>query len=170
MYLQEGFDMEIKSHGRQIRISPKKVKPVLDLVRGKGVQEAEALLRYSGRKAGEIVLKLLNSAQANAENNFALDPHTLIISETYVSGGPAFKRGRMVSRGRWHPILKRTSHVTLILKEKEVKPLTPKTESVKKGDTSLEVQAALGGKKSKVRPNAEVKKSKKDKEIKRGKK
>jgi len=108
-----------KAHSKYIRISPRKVKIVCDLIRGKDTQTAKAILMQTPKAASEIMLKLLSSAVANAENNHDMDPDNLFVSETYANPGPILKRIRPVSRGRAHRINKRTSHITIIVAEKE---------------------------------------------------
>jgi len=108
-----------KAHTKYIRISPRKVKIVCDLIRGKDTQTAKAILMQTPKSASEVLLKLLNSAVANAENNHEMDPDNLYVSETYANPGPILKRIRPVSRGRAHRINKRTSHITIVVAEKE---------------------------------------------------
>lgn len=111
--------MEATAKLKHIRISPRKVQIVLDLIRGKDVQEAMAILKHTPKAACEDLQKLLKSASANAENNFGMDRSLLYVAQCYATPGPTLKRIRPVSRGRSHRILKRTSHVTLVVKEKE---------------------------------------------------
>jgi len=101
-------------------MSPRKVKVVLDLIRGKDLGTANAILKHTSRAACEPLLKLVNSAAANAENNHGMDPNGLYVSQCFVSPGPTLKRIRPVSKGRAHRIFKRTSHVTIMLKEREI--------------------------------------------------
>ena len=108
-----------RAHTKYIRISPRKVKIVCDLIRGKDTLTARAILMQTPKAASEVMLKLLSSAVANAENNHEMDPDNLIVSETYVNPGPTLKRIRPVSRGRAHRINKRTSHITIVVAEKE---------------------------------------------------
>jgi len=108
-----------KAHTKYIRISPRKVKIVCDLIRGKDTQTAKAILMQTPKAASEVMLKLLNSAVANAENNHEMDPDNLFVSEIYSNPGPTLKRIRPVSRGRAHRIFKRTSHITIVVAEKE---------------------------------------------------
>jgi large subunit ribosomal protein L22 len=110
--------MQAKAHANYIRIAPRKVRLVIDLIRGKQVGEAIAILRNTPRSASPVVEKLLNSAIANAEHNHSLDPNKLIVSEAYVNQGPTLKRIRPRSQGRAFKILKRTSHITLVVSEK----------------------------------------------------
>ncbi|MGI6116720.1 50S ribosomal protein L22 [Luoshenia tenuis] len=100
---------------RYVRISSRKVKVVLDLIRGKSVAEAQAILRFTPKAAAPVVEKVLNSAVANAENNMDLDASTLYVAECFANQGPTLKRYRPRAHGRAFQILKRTSHVTVIL-------------------------------------------------------
>ncbi len=111
--------MEAKAHLKYARISPRKVKIVCDLIRGKDVGTARALLMHTPKAASELMLKLLNSAVANAENNFEMDPEALFISETFANPGPILKRGMPRAQGRMYRINKRTSHITIVVAEKE---------------------------------------------------
>ncbi|RKN65197.1 50S ribosomal protein L22 [Paenibacillus ginsengarvi] len=110
--------MQAKAHANHIRIAPRKVRLVIDLIRGKNVGDAVAILRNTPRSASPVVEKLLNSAIANAEHNFSLDPNKLVVAEAYVNQGPTLKRIRPRSQGRAFKILKRTSHITLVVSEK----------------------------------------------------
>ncbi|MDQ5983941.1 MAG: 50S ribosomal protein L22 [Eubacteriales bacterium SKADARSKE-1] len=111
--------MEAMAYLKYARISPRKVSIVLDLIRNKPVNEAKAILRHTPKSACESLSKLLNSAIANAENNFNMDPEKLYISKCFVCPGPILKRIRPKDHGRAHRIEKRVSHVTIALKEKE---------------------------------------------------
>ena len=112
--------MEAKAHLKYARISPRKVKIVCDLIRGKDIMTARAILMQTPKAASELLLKLLNSAVANAENNPPhMDPDNLFVSATYANPGPILKRIRPVARGRAHRIFKRTSHITVVVREKE---------------------------------------------------
>lgn len=108
-------DTRPKAHARYIRISPFKVRVVLDLLRDKSVNEALAILEGTPRAASEIVSKLIRSATANAEHNLGLARADLFVAEIYADGGPILKRIQPVSKGRAHRINKRTSHITVIL-------------------------------------------------------
>jgi len=108
-----------KAHTKYVRISPRKVKIVCDLIRGKDTQTARAILMQTPKAASEVMIKLLSSAVANAENNHEMDPDNLYVSESFANPGPILKRMRPVSRGRGHRINKRTSHITIIVAEKE---------------------------------------------------
>ena len=111
--------MEAKAILRYARISPRKVCIVLDLIRGKDVDVAMGILKNTRKSASEYLIKLLKSAEANAENNFSMDHSKLIVSECWVTPGPTLKRMMARARGRGDRILKRTSHVTIVVKEKE---------------------------------------------------
>ena len=110
--------MEAKAFLRYIRISPRKVGIVCDLIRGKSVAQATAILMSTPKSASEPLLKLLKSAAANAENNHGMDPEKLYVSECFATGGPILKRIRPRARGRANRINKRTSHVTIAVKER----------------------------------------------------
>ena len=111
--------MEAKAILRYARISSRKVNIVIDLIRGKKVGEAVAILKHTPKAASAILEKLLKSAVANAENNYNMDVDKLYISEAYATQGPTLKRFRARAQGRGVRILKRTSHITLVVKEKE---------------------------------------------------
>lgn len=111
--------MEATAKLKHARISPRKVKIVLDLIRNKPVGEAMAILRHTPKSASEYLIKLLKSAVANAENNFNMDSEKLYISQCFVCPGPTLKRMMPRAQGRGDRILKRTSHVTLVVREKE---------------------------------------------------
>ncbi len=100
---------------RHIRMSPYKVRRALALIRGKSVNEAAAILDYATIVSAEPVKKVLLSAAANAEHNYGMDRGDLIVAEAFADQGPTLKRMNPVSKGRAHSILKRTSHITVIL-------------------------------------------------------
>ena len=106
-----------KAEVNYVRISPRKVKIVIDLIRNKPVGDALAILKHTPKAASEIVEKLLLSAIANAENNHGMDVEKLYVAEIYSNAGPMLKRIRARAQGRAFRILKRTSHTTIILKE-----------------------------------------------------
>ena len=110
--------MEAKAHLKYARISPRKVKIVLDLIRGKDVAQAMAILKNTPKSASEYLTKLLRSAVANAENNFDMNPDDLYVAEVYAHQGPTMKRWRAGAQGRASIILKRMSHVGVTLKER----------------------------------------------------
>ncbi|MEW8976868.1 MAG: 50S ribosomal protein L22 [Symbiobacterium sp.] len=113
--------MEVKASARYVRIAPRKVRVVIDLVRGKSVNEALALLKFIPKRAAVPVAKVIASAAANAEHNYNLNKDNLIISKAFVDEGPTLKRYHPRQRGQAFPILKRTSHITVMVKEKEAK-------------------------------------------------
>ena len=108
-----------KAHLRYVRISPRKVKIVCDLIRGKDAGTAMAILMQTPKAASEPLMKLLKSACANAENNFGMDPAALVVAEVYATPGPILKRMMPRAQGRAFRINKRTSHITLVLGERE---------------------------------------------------
>ena len=111
--------MEAKAHLKYLRMSPRKVQILCDLIRGKDVKTATAYIMQTPKAASEPVLKLLKSAIANAENNHNMNKDDLYVSECFVCPGPTLKRIRPRAQGRAFRVLKRTSHITLVLKEKE---------------------------------------------------
>ncbi|BDF66400.1 50S ribosomal protein L22 [Pseudoflavonifractor phocaeensis] len=113
--------MEAKAVLRYARISPRKVGIVCDLIRGKSVAQATAILMTTPKAASELLLKLLKSAAANAENNHQMDPEKLYVSETFATPGPIIKRMMPRAQGRGYRINKRTSHITITVAEKEAK-------------------------------------------------
>jgi large subunit ribosomal protein L22 len=104
---------------RHVRISSRKVKIVLDLIKNKGIDEAYGIVKFTPKAASEILLKLLKSAEANAENNNGLNRDELYVSEAYATQGPTMKRIMPRAQGRANRIKKRTSHVTVVLKERD---------------------------------------------------
>ena len=112
---RENAEKRPHATARYIRIAPRKVRIVVDLIRGKSVKEAEAILRYTPKSASEPVLKLLESAVANAENNMELNREDLYVAEIYANQGPTLKRFRPRAQGRASAIMKRTSHITIVL-------------------------------------------------------
>ena len=114
----ENKDRRPKAIAKYIRISPSKVHVVLDLIRGKNYTDAVAILKTTQKAASEPVLKCLNSAAANAEVNLGMSKDTLFVAECFADQGPTLKRMQPVSRGRGYRILKRTSHITVILDER----------------------------------------------------
>lgn len=107
--------MEVAAHLRQIHISPQKARLVADQVRGLPVDKALAVLTFSTKKAAKIIKKVLESAIANAENNNGADVDELKVSKIFVNEGPVMKRWRARARGRANQIVKRTSHVTIMV-------------------------------------------------------
>lgn len=114
---KEEPEMEARAIAKYVRMSPMKVGVVLGLIRGKSVNEAFAILKYTPREAARVIEKVLKSAVANAEHNNELDRANLIVSEAFVGQGPTLKRFRPHAQGRAFRINKRTSHVTVVVKE-----------------------------------------------------
>ena len=113
--IAENKDKRPFATAKHIRMSPYKVRRALALIRGKSVNEAAAILEYATIVSAEPVKKVLLSAAANAEHNYGMDRGDLIVAEAYADQGPTLKRMNPVSKGRAHSILKRTSHITVIL-------------------------------------------------------
>ena len=111
--------MEAKAVARYVRIAPRKVRQVANEITGKAVEEALQILQFTPRAAAEILQKVLTSAVANAENNFEMDRNSLVVAKAYVDQGPSLKRFRARAQGRAAAIRKRTSHITIIVEEKE---------------------------------------------------
>lgn len=110
--------MQAKAIARYVRISPRKARLVIDLIRGKSVEEALSILRFTPRAASPVIEKVLRSAVANAEHNENMSTEGLIVEKAYVDEGPIIKRFRPRAQGRASRINKRTSHITVIVSEK----------------------------------------------------
>ncbi len=113
--------LEAKAIARTVRITPRKARLVVDLIRNKDVDEARALLRLTNKQACEVVLKVLNSACANAEHNYNLDVNNLYVKTAYVNDGLRMKRMFPRAKGHGDVIQKRTCHITVIVAERESK-------------------------------------------------
>ena len=111
--------MEAKATAKFVRVSSIKLQPVVALVRGKDLEEALNILKFTPGRGAEVVEKVVKSAAANAENNHNMNPDNLYVAEVYAHKGPTMKRWRAGSRGRAFPILKRSSHIGVTLREKE---------------------------------------------------
>lgn len=111
--------MEAKAVAKTIRIAPRKVRLVLDLIRGKEVGEAISILKHTNKRSSPIVEKLIKSAVANAEHNYDMDIENLIIDQAFADEGPTLKRFRPRAQGRATRIDKRTSHITIVVAEFE---------------------------------------------------
>ena len=109
--------MEAKALARQIRISPQKARLIADLIRGKDVASALNTLRFMPKKGARILRKVVESALANASQNEAIDVDTLYVKTIFIDGGPMLKRIMPRAQGRANRILKRTSHITVVLDE-----------------------------------------------------
>lgn len=108
-------DKRPRAIARYVRISSRKVKIVIDMIRGKSVAEAQAILEFTPKAASEVVKKILQSATANAENNLDMSRDNLFVAEVYANQGPTLKRFRPRAQGRASRIRKRTSHITVVL-------------------------------------------------------
>ncbi|MBE3574789.1 MAG: 50S ribosomal protein L22 [Firmicutes bacterium] len=111
--------MEAKAVARYVRVTPRKARQMVDVIRGRSYREALQLLQFMPKDAAGIVAKVVRSAGANAENNLELDPDNLVVAAAFVNQGPSLKRFMPKARGRADRIRKRTSHITIILKEKK---------------------------------------------------
>ncbi len=110
--------MEARAIAKGVRIPPRKARLVIDLIRGKNVVEADKILNNLNKEAARLIRKVLTSAVANAENNMGLKKETLIVKEAFVDEGQTLKRMKFGSRGHVDPIKKRTSHITIVVSEK----------------------------------------------------
>ena len=110
--------MEAKAIAKEVRIAPRKSRLVIDLIRGKNVVEADKILRNINKESARLICKVLTSAVANAENNLHLEKDNLIVKEAYINEGRTLKRMKFGSRGHVDPIKKRTSHITIVVSEK----------------------------------------------------
>ena len=111
--------MEAKAYLRYVRISPRKVQIICDMIRGQKTDVAMAMMEHTPKMGCEYMIKLLKSACANAENNFEMDPEKLYVKTAYANGGPILKRGRPRAQGRMYRINKRTSHITIVVAERD---------------------------------------------------
>lgn len=110
--------MESKAVAKYVRIAPRKVRVVMNLIRGKNVADAFAILKFTPKVGADVIEKVLKSAVANAENNFDMNVDKLYVSSAYVDQGPTLKRIHPRSRGQAFSIFKRTSHVTVVVAER----------------------------------------------------
>jgi len=110
---------EAKAVANYLRISPRKVRQVVDLIRGKDVEEALAILKFTPKRASAPITKVVNSAAANAEHNYEMNKEDLYVAACYVDQGPTLKRWKPRAMGRADVLRHRTSHITVILKEKK---------------------------------------------------
>ena len=132
--------MEAKAQARFVRVTPQKARRVVDLIRGKQAVEAVAVLKFAPQAAGETVLKVVESAIANARvkaerASEAFDEQNLVVAEVYVDEGPTLKRFRPRAQGRASQILKRTSHITVVLASREPKGAAQAVTASTKGRT-----------------------------------
>lgn len=115
----EVIPVEAKAIVKYVRISPRKVRQVVDLIRGKKVNEALAILRYTPKRASEVVTKVVKSAAANAENNLQMEKDELFVTSCFVDQGPTLKRFQPRAQGRADIMRKRTSHITIMVGDKK---------------------------------------------------
>lgn len=127
--------MNVKAKARFIRMSPRKTRLLVGLIRGRSVAEARKQLQFSQKDAATPVLKLLNSAVANAEHNFKLDTSSMIVKEAFVDEGPVMYRYTPRAQGRATPIRKRMSHITIVIGDKEAE-VVKNVEAVKEEKTA----------------------------------
>ncbi len=120
--------MEAKATAKFVSMTPRKVRFVMDTIRGKYADEALALLKFTANHAAEDIAKVLRSAMANAENNFGMNPDSLRIARCWVDVGPSLKRVQPRAQGRAYRILKRTSHITVVVEEAPPRPRKTKTQ------------------------------------------
>jgi large subunit ribosomal protein L22 len=110
--------VESKAVAKYVRVAPRKVRVVMDLIRGKNIGEALAILKFTPKVGADVIEKVLKSAVANAEHNFDMNVDKLYVASAFVDQGPTLKRIHPRSRGQAFKILKRTSHVTVVVKER----------------------------------------------------
>ncbi len=110
--------MESKAVAKYVRVAPRKVRVVMDLIRGKNIGEALAILKFTPKVGADVIEKVLKSAVANAEHNFDMNVDKLYVSSAFVDQGPTLKRIHPRSRGQAFKILKRTSHITVVVEER----------------------------------------------------
>lgn len=147
----------IKAKLSHLHIAPRKVRLVGDLIRGKKVEDAQGILNFTTKKSARIFLKVLNSAVANAKNNFKIDHLNLYISNLLVDEGPKMKRWRPRARGSANPIQKKTSHITITLKEIEG---AEKQKKVGKRDEKIIKQKQISKEVEKTTDKKEIKTTK----------
>lgn len=110
--------MEARAIARYVKLSPLKVRRVAQMIRGRNVREAQAMLKFTPARAARVLEKVLNSAVANAENNLELDRDDLVVARAYADKGPSMKRVQPRARGRADVIIRRSSHVTVVVAER----------------------------------------------------
>lgn len=145
--------MEIRVHLNNLRTAPRKVRLVADLIRNKGVSDARSLLEFAVKKSTVPILKLLNSAVSSALRDFKLQESDLYVSKITVDEGPKLKRWHPMSRGRAYQIMKRTSHITLVLSEKSATKEPKATRATKETRNKKVPKVSEVTKTEKVRKN-----------------
>ena len=160
--------MSVTAKLRYLRIAPRKVRLVADLIRKKSIEEAQTILSFTTKKAAKVLLKLLKQAVANAKTNFQLEEKNLYISKILVDEGPKYKRWMPRARGQASPIQKKTSHVTIELTEIEKKPRKiKKIKKAEKVEKIERVEKVPKVEKPKLRPEIEEAKPKVERGIRR---
>ena len=160
--------MSVTAKLRYLRIAPRKVRLVADLIRKKSIEEAQTILSFTTKKATRVLLKLLKQAIANAKTNFQLEEKNLYISKILVDEGPKYKRWMPRARGMASPIQKKTSHVTIELTEIEKKPRKiKKIKKAEKVEKIERVEKVPKVEKPKLRPEIEEAKPKVERGIRR---
>ncbi len=163
--------MEARAVAKFVRMSPRKVRHVIDLIRGKDLQEAVAILRFTPNIAAAAIGKVLASAAANAENNHSMDREALYVSTCFADGGPSMRRMRPGSIGRGGVIKRRTSHITVGVSEREelkarraetrgrraARPAAPKAAAPKAAAPKAPAAPKAAAPKPKAAPKAEAK-------------
>jgi large subunit ribosomal protein L22 len=140
--------MEVIAKSKYIRLSQKKLNLVAAAIRGLLITEAEKILTHLNKRCSHFLLLVLKQAKANAVKNFDLQEKSLKIKRLVVNKGPSYKRGRPVSRGQWHPILKRTSHVTMVLEGEERKEKKEDSNNKEKKEIKERKEKRTNGTKS----------------------
>lgn len=141
---------------RYLRIAPRKVRLVADLIRGKSVEKAQTILNFTTKRAAPVLLKLLNQAVANAKNNFQLEEKNLYISKILVDEGPKYKRWMPRARGRAFQIQKKTSHITLTLDTLDQKAKEVKKEKKVKKPLAVKKEPTVKPERPKFKPRSEI--------------
>lgn len=159
--------MKVTAKLRYLRIAPRKVRLVADLIRDKSATEAQTILNFTTKKAAPVLLKLLKSAVANAKNNFQLEEKNLYLSKILVDEGPKYKRWMPRARGMASEIQKKTSHVTLILDEIVKKPKKIKKVKKARPEPVERVEKVPEVEKPKFKPELEIPKPKVERGIRR---
>jgi len=130
----------MKAIARTIRLTPKKANLIATMIRGRSIESAMEILKYTPKKGAKILYKIVASAVSNAKNNFKQDEETLFVKEVIIGKGPTLKRGVPVSRGRVYPILKRTAHITVLVGINEKKLAKTGTPAKEESTTSSEAK------------------------------
>jgi large subunit ribosomal protein L22 len=161
--------MEIKVKLSNLRTAPRKTRLVADLVRGKDLAEAQSILSFTINKTAKNILKLLNSAEATATHDLHLDKGNLFISKIMVDEGPKMKRWHPMSRGRAYPIIKRSSHIVIVLSEKKEGKKSEVKKDISKNEQKeiKKEKVAVKSKRKIARPKTETEKSKTKTKIKK---